>query len=46
MIFEILNFEFYLQEKKATVNYCLYECKHIKIKKMKDTVYPPPNIVR
>ena len=33
MVFEILAFEFYPEEKKATVNYSLYECKHIIMKK-------------
>ena len=33
MVFEILTFDFYLEEKKATVNYCLYGCKHIMMKK-------------
>ena len=33
MVFEILTFDFYLEQKKATENYCLYECKHIKMKK-------------
>ena len=33
MFFEILAFDFYLEEKKATVNYYLYEYKHIMMKK-------------
>ena len=33
MVVESLTFEFYLKEKKATVNYCLYECKHIIMEK-------------
>ena len=37
MIFEILTFDFYLE---AIVNYCLYECNHIILKKMKELVYP------
>ena len=39
MIFEILTFDFYLE---AIVNYCLYECNHIILKKMKELVYPHP----
>ena len=31
--FEILTFDFYLEGKKTTANYCLYECKHITMKK-------------
>ena len=33
MGFEILTFDFYLEENKATVNYCLYECNHFLMKK-------------
>ena len=49
MVFEILAFDFYLKKvvsrESFTCNYCLYECKHIIMKKMKESVYPPPNIV-
>ena len=34
--FEILTFDFYLEGKKTTANYCLYECKHITMKKWKN----------
>ena len=30
MVFEILNFDFYQEKKKATVSYCLYGYKHMK----------------
>ena len=30
---KILSFDFYLEGKKATVNYCSYEWKHIIMKK-------------
>ena len=43
MVFEILTFFF--RGKNATVNHCLYEYKHHD-EKMKELVYPPPNIVR
>ena len=36
MVFEILRFHFYLEELKATVNFCFYECKHIITKKCKN----------
>ena len=36
MVFEILTFGFYLEGKKATVNYFLYEYKHIIMKKWKN----------
>ena len=33
MVFEILAFDFYLEKSKGTVNYCLFERKHIIMKK-------------
>ena len=33
MVFEILTFDFYLEKIKGTVNYCLFERKHIIMKK-------------
>ena len=32
MVFEILTFDFYLEEK-ATANYCFYKWKHIIMEK-------------
>ena len=32
--------------KTAALNYILYECKYIIMKKSKELVYLPPNIVR
>ena len=49
MVFENLTFDFYLKKvvsrESFTCNYYLYECKHIVMKKMKESVYPPPNVV-
>ena len=42
------NFDFWFlsRGKKATVNYCLYECKHIIMKKNERISLTPPIISR
>ena len=45
-VFEIMTFDFYLEEKRQLKTTVYIECKQWMNEKMKESTYPSPNIGR